>query len=412
MANQLNKFDQLIKKTYEETNIPYDESVWQSIEEELDAVVPGPIDYFKSVTTGLVVTGVIFMSMLIFVSDGTLNPATTETVEDITIGESNPVMTEESETSSENFLLEEESEVIAENSSVSGVEKDTQKAVSKSQKIAEEDNVGAVKSETVVSKGKSDSEPAVDSIEEDSKGAVRMGCTGLTIDFEAPENYGAEAKYLWNFGDGYFSNEANPTHTFNKEGTFDVSLSVTNVGSGQISSNVVQAMIEVSEAPTADFILEVENAKEITLVNKSSINVPVSWEVNGESFMEESNVNLSLTDNTKYQVNLLAGEVGACIDTLEKTIHVIKAGNQFPQVYSPAHTTQFAPGAIVDNGSVIDFKVFRKDSGEEIYSSEGSKGWSGKNAEGKEVAKGGYTWVMVVETAESLDVYKGNVTLR
>jgi PKD repeat protein len=38
----------------------------------------------------------------------------------------------------------------------------------------------------------------------------------------------AGTKYTWNFGDGYYSNTANPTHTYRNAGSYNVKLVVTN----------------------------------------------------------------------------------------------------------------------------------------------------------------------------------------
>ncbi len=246
-----------------------------------------------------------------------------------------------------------------------------------------------------------------------SASSVKRGCTGLTINFDAPEEYGSNAKYLWNFGDGFFSNEENPTHVFNKEGIFDVSLSVTAVGSGQISSNVVQAMIEVHEAPKAKFEVEINSMTEIKLREKSMNAAEFEWLIDrNEQASEEADVLLSIADNTKFDIELIVENAGNCSDSLNKEIHIIKAGNQFPQLYSSAYASDFAPGAIVDNGAVTDFRVFQKSTGEEVFKSSGSKGWNGKNKNGEGVSKGEYEWMMVVDSEDVFNIYHGTLNVR
>lgn len=51
-----------------------------------------------------------------------------------------------------------------------------------------------------------------------------MGCTPYTINFH---NTGRGDAYYWNFGDGTTSTEANPTHTFNAPGNYEVQLIAT-----------------------------------------------------------------------------------------------------------------------------------------------------------------------------------------
>ena len=54
--------------------------------------------------------------------------------------------------------------------------------------------------------------------------------------------------FLWNFGDGSTSNEANPTHTYDAPGTYTVSLTATNeCGASTIEKTVVLSGVRTSE---------------------------------------------------------------------------------------------------------------------------------------------------------------------
>jgi len=410
MENRLNEFDQLVKNTYENHEFPYDPSAWDELEEELNAATPSVPDYFKSITTGLAITGAIFASMLMYFS-GTGDYSTPEKItenEGIAVQQKSQIATSSDKGKIAPFEEAKEEEGEFENTNQPSVKGETTAEKTTSERSALAPSSG----DKVLSSDDENPETSNEVALESSEASVRTGCTGLTIRFDAPEEYGKDAKYLWNFGDGYFSNEANPSHTFNKEGVFDVSLSVTSLSSGQISSNVVQAMIEVVDAPVANFDLVIASMDEIALKNNSSNAENTDWEINGESQGVSSDISLSLTDNTKYEVRLLAQADGTCVDTLEKSIHVVKAGNQFPKAYSSAYATDYSPGAIVDNGQVMDFRVYDKSNGEEVYRSSGPKGWDGTKSNGESAKKGEYVWVMVVDSDESVDIYKGVVNLR
>lgn len=427
MANQLNEFDRLIKETYENHEFPYDSSAWDGVEKELGATTPGILDFFKSVTTGLAIAGAVFATMLIFTTDtgpfseqvqntevltddvsAKVKADSNENRDQSNLEASNekpiPAKSEKVETSSDSKISPSASADEGVNKNLTNEQKSTIEAVlAEAKKISTSEKFGDTET---TKEGKL-------SNEENSSSSVKVGCTGLTIDFDAPEEYGSDAKYLWNFGDGFFSNEENPTHAFNKEGIFDVSLSVTAVGSGQISSNVVQAMIEVHEAPEARYDLEISSMSEIILKDRSMNATESAWIIdNNENTPSGTDLLLSIADNTKFEIELVAENAGDCSDSLAKEIHIIKAGNQFPQSYSSAYASDFAPGAIVDNGDVTDFRVFEKTTGEEIFRSTGSKGWNGKNKEGEEVGKGTYEWIMIVDTEEIFNVYHGTLSVR
>jgi len=425
MANQLNDFDRLIKETYESQEFPYDASVWEGVEKELGATSPGILDFFKSVTTGLAIAGAVFATMLIFtsdpgngiqVADETMTTPGVANLDEKSIPEpfqnTNKLSSEDS-TAEISSMDSHNSEADPSSKTNTDGDKDgnfthEQKStvvtvLAEAKKISSADgSKGTVKSESLHSINNGD-----------ASSSVKRGCTGLTIDFDAPEEYGANAKYLWNFGDGFFSNEENPTHVFNKEGIFDVSLSVTAVGSGQISSNVVQAMIEVLEAPEARFDLEINSMREIKLKERSMNAADVELRVDSKKqSLQNSDILLSVADNTKFDVELVAENAVNCSDSLTKEIHIIKAGNQFPQLYSSAYASDFAPGAIVDNGEVTDFRVFRKNTGEEVFKSSGSKGWNGKNQNNQGAPKGEYEWMMIVDAKDVFNIYHGTLTLR
>ncbi|MCZ4409424.1 PKD domain-containing protein [Cryomorphaceae bacterium 1068] len=427
MANQLNDFDRLIKETYENHEFPYDSSVWDGVEKDLGATSPGILDFFKSVTTGLAIAGAVFATMLIFSSDSgsLMTIAEEQKIEagDGTIDDKSKTAFNQSDekvkvNNSTNRNDLDQNQLNSE--TPSGLSQGTPESNGNDEVNFTEEQKSTVVAVLAEAKKIASSEESTEPIHTEdinneiySASSVKRGCTGLTINFDAPEEYGSNAKYLWNFGDGFFSNEENPTHVFNKEGIFDVSLSVTAVGSGQISSNVVQAMIEVHEAPKAIFDLEIHSMTDIRLQEKSMNAAEFEWLIDNKKPKAEGvDVLLSIADNTKFDIELIAENAGNCSDSLNKEIHIIKAGNQFPQLYSSAYASDFAPGAIVDNGAVTDFRVFQKGTGEEVFKSSGSKGWNGKNKKGEEVTKGEYEWMMVVDSEDVFNIYHGTLNVR
>ncbi len=84
-------------------------------------------------------------------------------------------------------------------------------------------------------------------------------------------------EYLWNFGDGNESDEENPTHTYATNGTYTVSLTVTNpCGSATIAEDIE---IDGLAAPSAAFALNASSGcapLEVTYTDES-LNNPTSW---------------------------------------------------------------------------------------------------------------------------------------
>ncbi|WP_344710937.1 PKD domain-containing protein [Aeromicrobium flavum] len=78
---------------------------------------------------------------------------------------------------------------------------------------------------------------------------------GLKADFTsaATDVDGTIASYLWNFGDGETSTAANPSHTYDEEGVYTVTLTVTDNEGGQGTFSAPLTMELPNVAPVADF---------------------------------------------------------------------------------------------------------------------------------------------------------------
>ena len=86
--------------------------------------------------------------------------------------------------------------------------------------------------------------------------------------------------YSWNFGDGTFSTDVNPTHTFTNAGTYPVELfSANGCGSNAITFDVV-ITTGTGVAPTASFAADVFSGCAPTVINYSDLSAgsPTSWQ--------------------------------------------------------------------------------------------------------------------------------------
>ncbi|MGV2437647.1 MAG UNVERIFIED_CONTAM: PKD domain-containing protein [Anaerolineae bacterium] len=62
------------------------------------------------------------------------------------------------------------------------------------------------------------------------------GTTPLTVTFDSSASTGSISSYTWDFGDGVgFSNEPNPSYTYNNAGDYLVTLSVLRTTQGVTS---------------------------------------------------------------------------------------------------------------------------------------------------------------------------------
>jgi PKD repeat protein len=76
----------------------------------------------------------------------------------------------------------------------------------------------------------------------------------LTANFEdlSTDSDGDVVAWSWDFGDGSTSTEQNPSHTYDTEGTYDVSLTVTDDDGAE--SEPTTASVEVTAPPSGDVV--------------------------------------------------------------------------------------------------------------------------------------------------------------
>ncbi len=81
---------------------------------------------------------------------------------------------------------------------------------------------------------------------------VNAGQSPLQVQF-ANQTTGTATSYLWNFGDGTTSTEANPRHTFTGVGTYNIILSATGPGGTTLITRQISVQNPTIPAPVASF---------------------------------------------------------------------------------------------------------------------------------------------------------------
>jgi len=110
--------------------------------------------------------------------------------------------------------------------------------------------------------------------------------------------------FSWDFGDGTMSYHANPTHLYNANGNYTVTLVAT--GDGGESS--VQVVIPINNFPLANFTFIENNSYpgEIDFTNYSTNAVTYSWNFGDGSSSSQTNPAHTYAANGTYTVTLQA----------------------------------------------------------------------------------------------------------
>ena len=230
--------------------------------------------------------------------------------------------------------------------------------------------------------------------------STQTSCVGAQVEFEV-KGSDIKMKYLWNFGDGSFSSEPNPTHTYEIPGIYDVTLSLITPGEGAIKTRTIENLITINPQPEAQMswtfprIITV-NKVPVKFVDKTLNANDATWIVDGEILGSSSPV---LNNPGKYQVNLIASNQFGCQDHTSKEV-IVGNRNQLnaPSRFSPdgdGRYDSFIPFGL--KGMIEKWElVIADDQGNEVYSATSfDSPWTGKLANG-ELAENASTFFWTV----------------
>ena len=124
--------------------------------------------------------------------------------------------------------------------------------------------------------------------------------------------YGGPTSWLWNFGDGSTSTQQNPLHQYTKNGTYSVSLNISNVYGN--NNKKISNYVTVNR-PAAPSVNNASNCLASTFSLKANTSNPVTWF--DSTGTQVSTVNPFVTPALKETTTYWAEEWN--IDTVNKT---------------------------------------------------------------------------------------------
>jgi PKD repeat protein len=161
------------------------------------------------------------------------------------------------------------------------------------------------------------------------------GCPPLEIPFLNHSLYADS--YAWDFDDGSFSTENQPTHTFLESGEYHVVLTAT----GLSGSNQSEETVVVHPLPQASFEPASSGpgttSEEFGFLNLSVNAVSYLWDFGDGTSSEEENPSHFYTTSGSFTVTLYATSEEGCRDTLvrESLVDILAGEGEaiFPNVF-------------------------------------------------------------------------------
>ncbi len=252
------------------------------------------------------------------------------------------------------------------------------------------------------------------------RSSVKNACPDTPVDFTV-EHMPEDGIYLWNFGDGSFSNRPNPQHTFTKPGSYQVMLSMSNTGMGTIHNKPSSDMIVIHDAPTAAFnVLKQDYAGQLPSVhfeNRSLGSVSYQWDLGDGTMSTLANPDHVYKIKGVYKVELTVANETGCVDRKMKEVRIDKDFNLGAAAsFSPdgdGKDETFMPESLLSLTNKFQLAIYDP-SGQMVYStSDATHPWCGKvKNQGAVCETGEYVWVVDVENgARPTETFTGKVKL-
>ena len=404
--NPLDKFEQGIQEAYKNYELPYSSSEFTQVSRRLlrKRLLSGLALWggVAAITTIIGISGYLIVS-----SSNNVTVSATPNAPDVSNTVSIPNSNED--------VNEEATEGLTE--IISGFKKDVMNVSGNSENSPSTTLIASVAQES--------SEEALLSASADNNDknrslaiepSLRIACAGTDVHFTA-KNSPKNGSYLWNFGDGSFSNQENPFHIYKKSGTFDVSLSVTNPNDGQISTIAMRDLLTINPKPEADFEWSYTNnpvgeptAKFVnTSVNANSF----VWRFAGNGTSSEVSPSVIYNSKGKQSVILEVQNTYGCKDEQVKIIQVNADFNLGAELRMSEQNIAFMPEALKKGGNKFKLSIY---DGENIIfeTSAKTKVWKGEMKSGKQAVAGQqFPWIVLIYGEDGNDAryYSGTLTI-
>lgn len=186
--------------------------------------------------------------------------------------------------------------------------------------------------------------------------SVQSNCEDFGIDFQNLSS-GNITGYEWSFGDGQSSSTQNPVHSYNQDGTFDVSLRVTN-DLGCVTERI--RSLVVHDRPEVDFTTDLSCERTgTTLYDQTALSnaniVNWEWQVEGQIF-NGRDISYTFPEEGTYNVQLTVTSQFNCIDSVTSTVNVLPSPVADFTYEAPClnEPTIFTDASRINQGTITD----------------------------------------------------------
>ncbi len=426
--NELDAFERQLKNSLDPYEVPYNSADWAQMERALSSGVRG-WGYGRALVTGMLLAGALLIGGTAYflgrdsgshMADEQVGTATPTSMEVAVTGQAdqgNPQAEPAPATST--TTAEPEAAPSTNLARKTGTATADRTVAGTTNRAGGSTPVNSANSGTQPGPNGNKANDAAASTGAGFRPSVKEACPGDAVEFTV-ERMSEGGIYLWNFGDGSFSNKPNPQHSFTKPGTYQVTLSMSSAGVGTIHNKPSSDMIVVHEAPLAAFnVIKREFAGQVPSVHFDSRTQGAKsyhWDLGDGTVSTLASPDHTYRKKGTYQVVLTVTNETGCEDRTMKEVRIDRDFDlAAPASFSPngdGKNDSFMPQALPNLTTKFKLAVYDT-AGTLMYSTtDASRPWCGKvHNQGALVAPGNYVWVVDLDAGQGTETFTGTVRL-
>ena len=249
-------------------------------------------------------------------------------------------------------------------------------------------------------------------------------CLPDTANFNILEGLSLQgSEVVWTFGDGSVSSEISPRHIYQSEGTWDISVAITNSFDCFTSDTFANA-VTTKFSPITDFSYSpqtVTNLNNTVNFTSETIGNPGqwNWDFGDGAWSNAPEPQHEFRDTGLIPVSLIVWDQNGCSDTVTQIIDLVPEIRLYlPNVFSPEMATlpgndRFGALGILPGYQEYTLSVFSRWGDLIFQSMDSSTGWDGRMQGSGEIAERGVYVYQLEITGPRGKKYRweGSVTL-
>ncbi len=442
-TNKLDNFERLIREKLESEVAPYNPSDWNDLNKRLDVLSPKPFyksSWFIGGSAALVlIAGVIGLTTIdannneVASLNENAQKKATQVIQKVKEeGEKPANKTQHHEEDIEVSFHKEDNNPIPQNrinhtqntakseTNINGGESLTTDKIQPTETTPDSPSFIAANEQINSNKESEQNFDIEKPVAEFTVKGTTSGCKGLNVQFEAKEQ--PKVNYLWSFGDGNYSNERTPSHTYNQAGVYSVELIVQSTEDKKVLAKTAQEnVVTVYDNPEVIIEKDVELEGGLTKVFYSvsgGSDAILLWEFENGEKSKDAEVVYTYKKRGNHTVILNVESPEGCKNKLEDIVFVEEDYNLLaPNTFSPngdGLNDEFIPFALKDMNVPFTLVIQDRRGNVVFKTSDINKAWDGTNMNtGEQAPETNYMWfVRLINEEGQPEQYKGEILIK